>query len=175
MKQAGLKKLFVLGAFVIIGVIILYLFTLFGGKEKPAGESGQVQIVQTAGVSEAGQQAQAVDESAKFYPPDEVLASLCSKYSSLPDGVVPCREAYDFVIKNYKASIASFSLLTEGANGRKKPFAAGQPVAEGARLLWYAVLEPGPAFKPIGANASPPSYKGVFLDAKDLSAVKEAS
>ncbi|MBI2550549.1 hypothetical protein HYV83_05220 [Candidatus Woesearchaeota archaeon] len=185
MEQAGIKKLFVLVAFVIVGVSVLYLFTLFGGKEKPADETEQVQIVQ---VSEAEaqppvQQAQAVnefDEFAKFYPPDEVLASLCSQYSNLPVDVVPCRNAYDFVIKNYKASIVSFSLLLQASNGRLQPLAAGQPATaaagtpQGARLVWYAVLEEKPAFSALGSNETF-ARKAVIIDAKNLSVVKETS
>lgn len=166
MVKLSIKGLLALGAFAIAAVVALYLFTLLGSGEQ------QKQLVGEAG-QQPQAQAQAVDELAKFYPPDEVLNSLCSRYPDLPVGVVPCREAYDFVIKIYKASIVSFSLFIEDADGGMKLFTAGQPVAEGTRLLWYAALESGPAFKPVGANASPPSYKGVFLDAKDLSLVKE--
>ena len=102
MGQLNLKKLLVLGAFAITGIVALYLFALLSGEEKPAGEGGQVQIIQAPEeAQQAVQQAQAVDE-AQFYPPDEILASICSQYSNLPADVVPCRDAYDFVIKAYK-------------------------------------------------------------------------
>ena len=90
--------------------------------------------------------------------PQGIAQAICDKYVDLPEDVVPCQPALDFVIQNYGSDIFSFALMIETADGAIKPFAAGQRLAEGARLIWLT------SFHTSGA---------VFLDAKDLSVVRE--
>ena len=145
------KGLLVLGAFAVVAVAALLLFSVL--SDKPTVDANE-QMKSAEVQAEAQAEAPAPVKAAM---PEGIAQAICDKYANLPEDVVPCQPALDFVIQNYGGDIISFGLFVQAADRTVKPFTAGQPVAEGARLIWLA------SFHTSGA---------VFLDAKDLAVIK---
>lgn len=165
MLYDNIRKLAVIGGFAVAAVVALYLFTLLGVSKQPQQSQTLMEVADQAGkTSEAAEIAAQLPEpteQASPLPPPGFVQGLCDKYADLPDDVVPCQPALDFVIQNYGSDvsgISSFGLMAEAAGGTVTPFVAGQPIAEGTRLMWLASSHDSGA---------------VLLDAKDLSVVKE--
>lgn len=167
MLYDNLKKLAVIGGFAVAAVVVLYLFTLFGVSKQPQQSQTPVETADQAGKisgaakAEIAAQPPEATEPARPLPPPGFTEAICEKYSDLPEDVVPCKPALDFVIQSYGddiSDISSFGLMAEAADGTVTPFTTGQPIAEGARLMWLASSHDSGA---------------VLLDARDLSLVKK--
>ncbi len=166
------KGLLALGIFTVAAVAALYIFTLISSSgEKQPSLPPAPPAPHTESLSEPA------EEAGKQ---NEWLASLfCSKYKSqkLPEDIVPCSEAAEFLAKNYGSGsdLSFLSLLVQTRDGRRMPFTeAGQAGAE--RLLWFATFEPvWQTVTAHGANittASTGETKTVILDARDLSVIQ---
>ncbi|MBI2141646.1 hypothetical protein HYU16_04470 [Candidatus Woesearchaeota archaeon] len=154
MLYDNLKKLAVIGIFAVAAVVAIYIFALFGARPATPNETAE----QAAEIAAQPSQATEPAEPARPSLPAGVTQAICEKYADIPDDVVPCQPALDFVIQNYGSDISSFGLMAEAADGTIRPFVAGQPVAEGTKLVWLASSHQSGA---------------VLLDAKDLSVAKE--
>ncbi len=180
MPHITTKTFIALSVLIVAAIVILYLFTAFNSGRQTAGKTEQTQGVEISqdAAQPKGQQTGAVDESI-FLPPPAVLNSICRPYSDLPTDVVPCKEAYTFMARNYSASLISFALFVETDSNKTVPFTElkesyGAEALQGKRLFWYGLLEYAPAFKPIGeSSAQKPATKAVVLDAYNLAVIKE--
>lgn len=158
MLYYNLKKLAVIGGFAIVAVVAIYIFALLGARPETPNEAAEQIVEQTADA--AIQQPQATEQASSSLPAG-VSEAFCGRYADLPEDVVPCQPALDYVIQNYGSDISdisSFGLVAQAADGTVMPFVAGQPIVEGARLMWLASSHQSGA---------------VLLDAKDLSVIKE--
>lgn len=142
-----------------VAVVTLLIFSLIGANQKPTEstpaqepEAGKIEVVQAPSVVTSS-------TLGPSWMPDEVKAARCKNYASLPSGIVPCREALEFVLENYGSNFHVFGLVAEDASGKKKP-ATG---TEQGKLFWFALTETTPS---PGQNAT---AKPVYLDATDLS------
>lgn len=168
------KSLLALGVFTVAAVAALYVFALISGS----GEKQQSPL--PAQPALPAESAESLSEPAEqAVKQDEWLASLfCSKYKSqeLPEGVVPCSEAAEFLAKNYGSGLglSSLSLLLQTRDGRRMLFTEASQ-AEAERILWFATFEPALPMVH-GANITTASTEGtktVIIDARDLSVVQE--
>ncbi|MBI3036700.1 hypothetical protein HYY73_03010 [Candidatus Woesearchaeota archaeon] len=171
------KKFLVLGAFALTGIVFLYVFTLLSGGGQPAGSTAPG----TEGVSVATEQHSeplpAKTETQSPFLPQAIFKATCAKYSDLPPDVVPCEQAYEFMLKNHDAGTSGLWLMYEAQDGSLKQLVGSESeinavIAAGVkRLMWYAVSETEP-YTVTGSNTTS-ATKYVLLDARNLSVIKE--